>query len=275
MYILRGIAIPDLTARASFTGGQSAAARLPAFTPALPIPTGRWGGRTAHTRAIRATTAAAPTVRANGRQGSCMARYWLARHGGDSGGYHERAEQRHARGAGMRRPHMRAALSHGRADRPPHIRYVEHLGYISLFPLMLRILPADSAHLLPMLDLLRDPSRLWTDYGIRSLSATDLWYQKQNAPGDAPYWRGPIWINLNFLILGGLHHYATRPGVAQQRAASIYAELRDNLVGNMLDVWSRTGYLWEQYDPDSGEGRRTHPFNGWSSLVLCALAEIY
>ena len=43
----------------------------------------------------------------------------------------------------------------------------------------------------------------------------------------------------------------------------------------MLDQWEATGYLWEQYDPSSGEGRRTHPFNGWSSLVLCALAEIY
>ena len=43
----------------------------------------------------------------------------------------------------------------------------------------------------------------------------------------------------------------------------------------MIDVWTRTGYLWEQYDPVTGEGRRTHPFNGWSSLALLALAEIY
>ena len=44
---------------------------------------------------------------------------------------------------------------------------------------------------------------------------------------------------------------------------------------NMLDEWKRTGYLWEQYDPQSGRGQRTHPFNGWSSLALLALAEIY
>ena len=43
----------------------------------------------------------------------------------------------------------------------------------------------------------------------------------------------------------------------------------------MLDEWTRTGYFWEQYDPDTGEGKRTHPFNGWSSLALLALAEIY
>ena len=52
-------------------------------------------------------------------------------------------------------------------------------------------------------------------------------------------------------------------------------QLRDNLVGNMLDQWKVSGYFWEQYDPDTGAGRRTHPFNGWSSLALLALAEIY
>ena len=165
--------------------------------------------------------------------------------------------------------------------RRPSAQYVEHLGYVSLFPLMLKLLPPDSPHLLPIIELIRDPGRLWSEYGIRSLSASDPWYQRQNAPGDEPYWRGPIWVNLNYLVLGGLHHYATghagaaaNPSVAA-RAAQVYTELRDNLVGNMIDVWTRTGYLWEQYDPVTGEGRRTHPFNGWSSLALLALAEMY
>ena len=110
---------------------------------------------------------------------------------------------------------------------------------------------------------------------MRSLSRADLWHGKQNAPGDEPYWRGPIWINLNYLLLSGLHHYAHVAGPAQTRAAAVYAELRDNLVGTMLDEWERTGYFWEQYDPDTGRGQRTHPFNGWSSLALLALAERY
>jgi mannosyl-oligosaccharide glucosidase len=126
-----------------------------------------------------------------------------------------------------------------------------------------------------VLELLRDPARLWSPYGLRSLSRDDLWYGKQNAPGDEPYWRGPIWINLNYLALSGLRHYATVAGPSQQRASDIYTELRDNLVGNMLDEWKRTGYFWEQYDPDTGAGKRTHPFNGWSSLALLALAEVY
>ena len=161
------------------------------------------------------------------------------------------------------------------APRGAKLQHVRHLGYVSLFPLMLKLLPPDAPQLPHVLELLRDSSRLWSDHGVRSLSASDLWYGKENAPGDAPYWRGPIWVNLNYLVLGGLRHYADVPGPSQERAATIYAELRDNLVGNMLDEWKRTGYFWEQYDPTSGAGARTHPFNGWSSLALLALAEIY
>ena len=154
-------------------------------------------------------------------------------------------------------------------------QHVAHLGYVSLFPLMLKLLPPDSPQLSHILELIRDPDKLWSDYGLRSLSKSDLWYGKQNNEGDAPYWRGPIWINLNYLTLGGLKHYASVAGPQQGRAKEIYDELRDNLVGNMRDEWQRTGYFWEQYDPDTGDGKRTHPFNGWSSLALLALAEIY
>ena len=55
----------------------------------------------------------------------------------------------------------------------------------------------------------------------------------------------------------------------------MYEELRGNLIGNMQGEWARTGYFWEQYDPETGRGQRTHPFNGWSSLALLALAEVY
>jgi hypothetical protein len=159
---------------------------------------------------------------------------------------------------------------------PSRPQFVEHLGYVSLFPLLLRLLPADAAELAPTIELLRDPARLWSPYGIRSLSAADkMWYERQNAPGDAPYWRGAIWVNLNYLALAGLHHYASVAGPARARAAEVYTELREALVGNMRKEWVRTGYFWEQYDPRTGKGQRTHPFNGWSSLALLALAEIY
>ena len=159
---------------------------------------------------------------------------------------------------------------------PHRFQFVEHLGYVSLFPLLLRILPPDASELLDIIDMLHDPQRLWSPYGIRSLSAADaMWYGRANAPGDEPYWRGAVWININYLVLAGLHHYAHRLGPGRARAAQVYTELREIVVGNMLREWLRTGYFWEQYDPETGHGRRTHPFNGWSSLVLLILAEKY
>ena len=98
---------------------------------------------------------------------------------------------------------------------------------------------------------------------------------RPNAPGDDPYWRGPIWINLNYLILAGLKHYADLPGPSRERAEELYGRLRTNLVTNMRREWQKTHWLWEQYNAEDGKGQRNHPFNGWSALVLLMLAEVY
>ena len=58
--------------------------------------------------------------------------------------------------------------------------------------------------------------------------------------------------------------------IARHRAHELYVELRDNVVGTVLDEWERTGCLWEQYSPDDGRGQRNHPFSGWSALALLA-----
>ncbi|QRV86063.1 glycoside hydrolase family 63 protein [Ceratobasidium sp. AG-Ba] len=149
--------------------------------------------------------------------------------------------------------------------------HVCHAGYVSLFPFLLGLLEPTSPHLGPLLDLVYDPKRLWSKYGIRSLSADHpLFGQGEN------YWRGPIWVQMNYLALSALHKsYANTPGPHQEKAKKIYNELRQNIIENVHKEYERTGYVWEQYDPLTGEGKRSHPFTGWTSLVALILAEKY
>ncbi|KAF9484872.1 glycoside hydrolase [Pholiota conissans] len=146
-----------------------------------------------------------------------------------------------------------------------------HKGYLSLFPFLLELLPPDSPHLGHILDLLYDPSHLWSPYGVRSLSASHPEFGKGEN-----YWKGPIWIQMNYLALRALHEtYAAKPGPYQAKAQQIYKELRKNVVDNVAKEYERTGYVWEQYDPITGEGKRSHPFTGWTSLTALILAEKY
>ncbi|KAL7411430.1 glycoside hydrolase, partial [Mrakia frigida] len=141
--------------------------------------------------------------------------------------------------------------------------FVCHAGYISLFPFLTGLLPPSSPHLGPVLDLMRDPEKLWSDYGIRSLSKDHpLFGQGEN------YWRGPIWMPFNYMALSSLYKiYMPHPGPHQARAKEIYTELRANLIENIFKEYQSTGYVWEQYDALTGEGSRSHPFTGWTSLV--------
>jgi mannosyl-oligosaccharide glucosidase len=198
---------------------------------------------------------------------------------------------------------------------------LEHDGYLTLFPFLLRLLePAaaaaecdgcnatqqqqqqqqqqrqqqqEEAAFLYSLSLMEQPQHLWTPYGLRSISSTDVFYQRGNAANDAPYWRGPIWLPINHLALGALRHYGwgqsasadsakvvtlplpLPPGPLRTRVRRLYRRLRSAVVRNVLDEYHRTGVLWEQYDDRTGQGIRGHPFTGWTALVVNMMAERY
>ncbi len=77
--------------------------------------------------------------------------------------------------------------------------HVCHKGYVSIFPFLTGLLPADSPRLGAVLDLISDPEELWSDYGIRSLSKKNEFYGTEEN-----YWRSPIWINMNYLAVRAL-----------------------------------------------------------------------
>lgn len=154
------------------------------------------------------------------------------------------------------------------------------------------MVPPCSDRVQEVLDIMRDTDHLWSEYGLMSLSASD-----DDFGGGENYWKGPIWININYLALGALKNvgllpwnlqftwdiddfitpqvYSKCPGALGEEASRIYTELRRNVVENVYKEYRRTGYIWEQYSPLDGRGQRSHPFTGWSSLVLLMMAELY
>ncbi|XVF43737.1 hypothetical protein PTKIN_Ptkin02bG0064500 [Pterospermum kingtungense] len=157
----------------------------------------------------------------------------------------------------------------------PELKLVPHVGYVSLFPFIAKIIPPESWILEKQLDLISNRSILWTNYGLRSLSKTSSMYMKYNTEHDASYWRGPIWMNMNYMILSSLRHYSLENGPYREKAEGIYNELRHNLIRNIVQNYHRTGFLWEQYDQKQGKGQRARLFTGWTSLVLLIMAEAY
>ncbi|TRY78619.1 hypothetical protein TCAL_06619 [Tigriopus californicus] len=158
---------------------------------------------------------------------------------------------------------------------PPKLQYVPQLGYNSLFPFILQIIDPSSPKLAAVLADLEDPQKLFTPYGLRSLSQSASLYMKRNTEHDPPYWRGPIWININFLAVRALKHYADAPGPNQYRAQKVYLKLRQAVIGNVIREYHRTGYIWEQYHDKTGHGQGCRPFTGWSALTVLMMGETY
>ncbi|KAL6757456.1 glycoside hydrolase [Haematococcus lacustris] len=157
----------------------------------------------------------------------------------------------------------------------PRLQYVPHFGYVSLFPLLMRILPPGSPRLGELFVHINASELLWTSFGLRSLSAASSLYRQHNTLHDPPYWRGQVWVNINFLALSALKYYATTPGPYQQQATQIHLALNNNLLQTLVSQYYDRGYLFEQYDDRDGRGVSSHPFTGWTALLTLIAADMY
>ncbi|KAH9068995.1 hypothetical protein Ae201684P_004692 [Aphanomyces euteiches] len=155
------------------------------------------------------------------------------------------------------------------------LQFVKRVGYVNFFPLFLQTLPGDSPKLGPLAENLA--RHLLSPHGLLSLSPGDVYFERPNAPGDAPYWRGPIWFNINYLALTSFHYYAKHASDAtiRQTYSRLYQYLRDSLIETVGQEFEATGYLYEQYNQRTGRGQRSHPFTGWTALIVNVLAEVY
>jgi mannosyl-oligosaccharide glucosidase len=141
-----------------------------------------------------------------------------------------------------------------------------HIGYVNMYPLMFGLLKKEDPLLKSTLNYLSDKDELFSDYGVRSLSKSDLLYHT----GD-DYWRGNIWMNMNYLILRGLFKFYYDVPEAKQ----LYTILRRNIIKSVFNEWKLTRMFYEQYSDVNGRGVRARPFNGWTSLILNIVSENY
>lgn len=152
--------------------------------------------------------------------------------------------------------------------------HVCHEGYVSLLPFGLKMIPQGSAHLDKVIAAMSDKTTLFSPYGLLSLSQKDDYFGQ-----DENYWRGKIWLNINYLCLDAIKYYY--PQIADTKKASesqvntaaaaaqqLYASLRRNLIDNVYRVWQRTGFVFENYNPQDGTGAGAKQFTGWTSLIV-------
>lgn len=141
-------------------------------------------------------------------------------------------------------------------------------GYVSLLPFALKMLAPGNKHIGDVIKLIADPEELFSPFGLRSLSKANEFYRT-----DEDYWRGPVWLNINYLVLDSLVHYGTGENGKKMDqetwdlANKTYTELRVNLVNNVYKQWKITGFAHEQYDDKTGKAKGAKHFLGWTGLV--------
>jgi glycogen debranching enzyme len=111
----------------------------------------------------------------------------------------------------------------------------------------------DAARVEALLRIL-DSARFWTPagHGVTSYDRRGPGFSRHR------YWRGPVWVNVNWLLMRGL----VRQG--EQRAAR-------RLLAATLALVGEHGF-WEYYDPETGEGLGSERFSWTAALVLDLLA---
>ncbi|MBI4770758.1 MAG: hypothetical protein HY784_10220 [Chloroflexi bacterium] len=122
----------------------------------------------------------------------------------------------------------------------------------NLFPLLTgRMPPEVVARLVAHLS---DPHQFWTRYPIPTVARDDPKYESLTM------WRGPTWVNVNYLMIEGL-----------QRAG--YPDLARELRRRTLELIAGADDIYEYYEAESGEKPpRAASIFGWSSAVYIDLA---
>jgi alpha,alpha-trehalase len=144
---------------------------------------------------------------------------------------------------------------------------VRVIAWSNFLPLVDAILPRDEGRRMISLYLLNS-AQMRSDYGFRSLSRFDPAYNNQAIINPYSNWRGPIWINANFLDWIALRRYGFNDE-AHWLAIALATDLHRD-----IEKW---GSMHEDYDAETGDGLAPTPeqspggkfagFVGWNLLA--------
>ena len=116
-------------------------------------------------------------------------------------------------------------------------------------PLVIGGLPRDVAG--ELVDRhLRNRNQFWTRYPVPSVAASEPSFDPRSS---SLIWRGPTWVNTNWLLWRGLRRHG-------------FDELASQLAARTITMVADAG-LREFYNPLNGEGNGARSF-GWSALAL-------
>lgn len=132
-------------------------------------------------------------------------------------------------------------------------QYNDNFGYPSILPLAFGMIDEETEAFNATMEGIK--FFLDSGHGLTSISMKSKHYlANQNA-----YWKGPVWININYLFMRGLKKFYL------PSAESFYKKLREELIDTVCGNWESSGYFYENYI--KGKGSFSYPFTGWTALI--------
>lgn len=130
-------------------------------------------------------------------------------------------------------------------------RFVKIKTWTNFVPLWAGI--ASPAQAKRMMATLLDPAQFWSPHGVRTLAKSETLYDPR-----AGYWRGPVWILSNYLMMHGLLNYGRRAEAA---------ELAEKTARLLVADFQKTGGMNENYNPETGAPDAGGHFVSWNLLA--------
>lgn len=121
----------------------------------------------------------------------------------------------------------------------------------SYWALLAEVVPSNQ--LTNFISHLENPKEFARQHRVPTLSADQPGYSP-----DGNYWQGGVWAPTSYMVLRGLSKY---------RQDSLAYEIAINHLDNVVQVYNRTGTLWENYAPDMVKGMYRKDLVGWTGLV--------